>query len=100
VAILEDRYEIEGSFYEVCSLKNYIIARVSYEDICEVTFSSDSGCVTEQIYEKLNKHNIYKDMKPSGIWCYTIEIEAFQIKEFLEAVEAIDSSTLSQGVIY
>ena len=106
MAILKKRYYVRSDTHEEWILNNYIKAGLYYDsnlhhgEICEVWFQNDTGDLTEQIHEKLNNHDIYKFIRPVGVATYILAIEKSKLQELLEAVEAIDSSTLSDGVMY
>jgi hypothetical protein len=108
MAILKKRYYVRSDTHEEWILNNYIKASLYYAtttslhhgEICEVWFQNDTGDLTEQIHEKLNNHNIYKFISPVRRGAYALAIEKSKFQELLEAVETIDSSTLSDGVMY
>lgn len=66
----------------------------------EIFISSLTGDVADQVFEKLHKIELFKDMKLVPIACYIIILDKSLLKEFFAQVELIDSSLLKEGKSY
>jgi hypothetical protein len=88
-------------YVETWKLNNKIeILIFFYEDKYGLAINTDSGDVTDQVYELLNKHKNYSNIKLTGGSRYFLDIEKILLKEIMDFVEKIDVSTLKEGKSY
>ncbi len=85
---------------EIWDLENGLIFEINFGDYIDVSISSTTGDVSDQIFEKLNNLEKYSSMKLLSLGCYFIQIDKHMLKDLMKDVETIDSKSLRQGKIY
>lgn len=97
-------YTLEASSYmpyiENWILDNNLVVGIYFESFCQVTISNSTGDIADQIYEKILKLEKFKDLKLNAISCYFIQIDEILIKDFINEIEKIDTSSLKKGKSY
>ena len=90
-----------SSYSEDWALANDLLVEVIFgKKGCEVTFRSQTGDVTDQIYNIFQEQNQFLESKLTAISCYMIEIASNDVMPLLEAAEKIDVKSLKQGKTY
>lgn len=85
---------------EEWELKNGLVFDISFGNKTEVHVSSQSGDVTDQIFNILVQLEKYKNITLRAMECYYIQVDKHLIKDFMDSVEKIDISQLKQGKVY
>jgi hypothetical protein len=67
---------------------------------CEIGVSSDTGSVTDQVYEKLKTNKIFPTIKLGGVACPLIHLDKDLVEDFFNFIETIDAENLEHGKTY
>lgn len=70
------------------------------KDNIDVTIASNSGDVSDQIYNSMKKQYPHKDIKLRVFATYSFVVKKEDLNEIMKAIEKIDTSKLSKGKTY